>query len=95
MRLIEELKALNLPLGQYIVTGSGTLAALGIRNAADIDIAVTPALYAALRESGEWEEEERYGKIFLNAGAFRDHPQTALGRLPGNGRRGDCLGAGH
>lgn len=75
MNVIEEIKNLNLPLGQYLVIGSGTLAALGIREAADIDIAVMPALYARIRASGEWEEEERYGKVFLKRGSFEINPE--------------------
>ena len=37
--------------------------ALGIRQAADIDIAVLPALHTALRATGKWDEDERYGEI--------------------------------
>ena len=65
MDVIAEVKKLDLPLGQYVVIGSGIMARLGLREANDVDIAVTPDLYAKLRASGEWEEEERYGKIFL------------------------------
>lgn len=65
MDVITEVKKLDLPLGQYVVVGSGIMALLGLRQAKDVDIAVTPDLHAKLRASGEWEEEERYGKIFL------------------------------
>jgi hypothetical protein len=36
---------------------------------------VTPDLYAKLRASGEWEEEERYGKIFLKRDAVEINPR--------------------
>ena len=62
MGIIERVKKLRLPFGQYVVIGSGTLDALGIRRAVDIDIAVLSELHAALRATGEWEEYERYGK---------------------------------
>ena len=53
MTIISRIKQLRLPYGQYVVVGSGTLDALGIRQAADIDIAVLPALHTALRATGE------------------------------------------
>ena len=65
MNIIERMKKLNLPQGQYVIIGSGPMDVLGIRPAHDIDIAVTPELFKTLHASGEWEEEERYGKIFL------------------------------
>lgn len=65
MSIIERVKKLNFPEGEFVVVGSGTLDALGIRLACDIDIAVLPVLHAQLRKTGEWKEEERYGKIFL------------------------------
>ncbi len=65
MDVIAEVKKLDLPLGQYVVVGSGIMAQLGLREANDVDIAVTPNLHTTLRTSGGWEEEERYGKIFL------------------------------
>ncbi len=65
MNIIEKIKELNFAPGKYVVVGSGTLEALGIRQARDIDIAVLPELLAQLRATGEWEEEDRHGKIFL------------------------------
>ena len=75
MNIIAEVKKLDLPLGQYVVIGSGIMAQLGLREANDVDIAVTPNLYAKLRASGEWEEEERYGKIFLKKDAVEINPR--------------------
>ncbi|MGC9968411.1 MAG: histidine phosphatase family protein [Minisyncoccia bacterium] len=63
--IFARIKALNLPFGQYVVVGSGTLEALGIRPANDLDIAVTQELFEKLRKDGSWKEEERYGKAFL------------------------------
>ena len=75
MNIITEVKKLDLPLGQYVVIGSGIMAQLGLREANDVDIAVTPDLHAKLRTSGQWEEEERYGKIFLKKDAVEIIPQ--------------------
>lgn len=63
--IIKKIKDLNFPVGQYVVVGSGTLDALGIRKASDIDIAILPELHKRLCESSDWEKEEKYGKIFL------------------------------
>lgn len=65
MNIVDNVKNLNLPLGQYVIISSGILDALGIRSANDIDITVLPYLHRKLRESGEYKEDERYGKIFL------------------------------
>lgn len=65
MDIIKEVKKLNLPFGQYVVIGSGLLDALGLREADDIDIAVTKELLEKLRAEGGWKEETRYNKPFL------------------------------
>lgn len=51
----DKVKALNLPLDQIIVIGSGILDQLGIRPASDIDLAASPDLMKNLSEkSGDW-----------------------------------------
>ena len=75
MNIITKVKKLDLPLGQYVVIGSGIMAQRGLRAAKDVDIAVTPDLYATLRASSQWEEEERYGKIFLKKEAVEINPR--------------------
>jgi hypothetical protein len=65
MNIIIKIKELNLPLGEYVIVGSGILDALNIREAHDIDIAVTPKLHEQLRKTGEFKEDIRYNKIFL------------------------------
>ena len=51
----DKVKALNLPLDQIIVIGSGILDQLGIRPASDIDLAASPDLMKNLsEESGDW-----------------------------------------
>lgn len=63
--IIEKIKDLNFPAEQYVVVGSGTLDALGMRKASDIDIAILPELHKKLCGNSDWEKEEKYGKIFL------------------------------
>lgn len=65
MNIISKIKELNFPLGEYVVVGSGILDTLNIREANDIDIAVTPKLHEQLRKTGEFKEDIRYNKIFL------------------------------
>ena len=51
----DKVKALNLPLDQMIVIGSGILDQLGIRPASDIDLAASSDLMKKLsEESGDW-----------------------------------------
>lgn len=55
--IIEKIKSLNLPENKYVVIGSGTLAALGIRDANDIDISVTHELLNQLNDVKDWKEK--------------------------------------
>lgn len=73
--IFEKLKELNLPFGKYVVVSSGTLDALGIRPASDIDIAVTKDLHEELKKDGMWRKEEHYGKVFLQKDVFSIIPQ--------------------
>lgn len=82
MNIFEKIKSLNLPLGQYVVVSSGVLDALGIRPARDIDIAVLPELHKKLRKSGEWKEDERFGKIFLMKDIFECIPSLEWDKYP-------------
>jgi len=64
MNIFEEVKKLSLPLGEYIVLGSGILGALGIREIGDVDLTVSPRLFRELREQGfEYGEIEFEGRM--------------------------------
>ncbi|MBP6974972.1 MAG: hypothetical protein KBB54_03470 [Candidatus Pacebacteria bacterium] len=82
MSIIEKVKKLGLPLGQYVVISSGTLDALGIRPANDIDLTVLSELHEALRMSGEWKEENRYGKMFLIQEGIEINPDISWDAYP-------------
>lgn len=58
-RLLGAVRGLDLPAGQYAVFGSGPLVVRGLREGADIDLVVTPPLYARLREAPEWTVRPR------------------------------------
>ena len=47
---VENLKNIDLPKDQFVVVSSGALAVRGIREANDIDVIVTPALWSELME---------------------------------------------
>lgn len=68
--IINKLKELGLPFGSYVVFGSAPLALLSIRNAKDIDIFVSSAIFQELCESG-WEKRTgSNGKTILFKGDF-------------------------
>ena len=61
----DKVKALNLPLDQIIVIGSGILDQLGIRPASDIDLAASSDLMKKLsEESDDWSKKFGYNQRF-------------------------------
>jgi hypothetical protein len=58
-RLLDAVRRLDLPAGQYAVFGSGPIVVRGLREGADIDLVVTPELYARLRDTPEWTPRPR------------------------------------
>ena len=73
--IFEKVKELNLPFGKYVIVGSGTLDALGIRSANDIDIAVTKDLAEELSKDNTWQKEEHYDQTFLQKDIFTIIPK--------------------
>lgn len=70
--IFQAVKALDLPFGQYVVFGSGPLAAHSIRPTNDVDLFVTTALYETLKIDG-WEEKELdtpAGGLYLSNGIY-------------------------
>ena len=82
MNIIEKVRELNFPPGEYVVVGSGSLEALGIRPARDMDIAVLPELFARLQATGAWEKEVRYGKTFLKKEGIDIIPKLSWSDYP-------------
>lgn len=52
MDIFYEVEKLNLRKNEFVVLGSGILAALGIRNADDIDLLIQPELFEKLKKEG-------------------------------------------
>lgn len=74
MSIINQVKALNLPLGQYVVVGSGAMSVHGIRPHKDIDLLVTPELYDELKRRGWQEEEKKPGFFVVHQGDVEASP---------------------
>lgn len=75
MAIVERVKALGLPLDQLVVIGSGLLDAYGLRQAADLDLSVSPELFESLKKSGDFTLNERSGLPFL----YKDDVEVWLG----------------
>jgi len=75
MSIINQVKALNLPLGQYVVVGSGAMSVHGIRPHKDIDLLVTPELYDELKQRGWTEEEKKPGFFVVTHGDVEASPK--------------------
>ena len=69
---ILKIKALNLPEGSYMICGSGILEMLGIREAQDIDILVSPELFKNLEEKDGWKRHPKYQTCI-------EHPEGIAG----------------
>ena len=54
MTIFEEVRKLDLPIGQYAVVGSGVMSAYGIRQHKDVDLIITISLFEKLKDCG-WE----------------------------------------
>ena len=57
-QLFEELRRLQLPAGQYAVFGSGPMGIRGMREIHDVDVIVSPALFADLKTKHAVEDHE-------------------------------------
>jgi hypothetical protein len=80
--LISKVRALRLPLGHYVVTGSGPLAVRGLREANDIDIQVDDELWTQLeRVHGPSQD----GKVLSVDEDVDVHRDSAYEQLSGVG----------
>ncbi|MDP3741387.1 MAG: hypothetical protein Q8R08_03630 [bacterium] len=53
--IVYKVKTLNFPKDSYVVFGGSPLALVGIREANDIDLLVSPEVYSQLKKAG-WQE---------------------------------------
>lgn len=72
MKVVEEMKKLKFPQGQYVIVGSGPLVVRGIRETNDIDIVVSPKLFEKCKK--DWWEQlprtypDKIGQIYVRHG---------------------------
>lgn len=65
----QKILELKLPSNQFIVVGSGVMAALGIRESDDIDLIVSQAIFDNLDSLG-WERDTWVDQTVLKSGPF-------------------------
>ena len=72
MNIFEEVRKLNFPPRQYVVVGSGPMAARGIREIRDIDIVVSPEFFEKCKQDGweqvPWTYSEKLEQVYLKQG---------------------------
>ena len=86
MDIFQAIKDLGFALGQYVVVGSGIMAAYGLKEAEDIDLVVTPALFEKLEWSGRWQPIQKPDggpglarglvEVFLDVNCGQHNPPT-------------------
>lgn len=74
IEIIKKVKALGFPRGSFVVFGSGPLALAGIREANDIDMLITPELYAKLERKGWQKISKGFGDEPLVKDDIEVHP---------------------
>lgn len=62
MDIVSRVKNLNLPLGEYLVFGSGVMEVHGIRQAKDVDLLISDKLYHQLRKQG-WRRKWNHKRV--------------------------------
>lgn len=69
MNIVQEIKNLNLPIGNYVVVGSGILIAHKLKEGHDIDIVVSKQLFEKCKSEGwdqiPWTYEDKIGNNYL------------------------------
>lgn len=70
VKIIQQVKDLNLPEGEYLVSGSGALSVRGIREHNDIDLLISKKLWNTLLENEGWEISKEYTTTIVHPKGF-------------------------
>jgi len=70
MSVVDKVRALALPNDQYVVIGSGLLDAWNLREASDVDMVVTDALFDELSQDARFVAGTKHGDRFLEWGDY-------------------------
>lgn len=76
------IKSLNLPIGQYAITGSGTLGIRNLRPINDIDIIVTKDLWNLLEKNYGITDEQHIKKIVFPGGIVEAFSEDSFYTTP-------------
>lgn len=74
MDIFTEVQSLDLPLGEYAVSGSGVLSAHGLRDFKDIDILISWKLFEELKKRGWKEKKNTWGSTVIEDGICEASP---------------------
>ena len=55
-KLFQQVRDLKVPMGEYVIFGSGPICARGLRECNDIDLFVTKKFWDSIKETNEWKE---------------------------------------
>lgn len=81
MDILNEIRKLDLPAGQFIVVGGGSLAVRGIRETRDLDIVVLPEVFEMLVAQGwplDAEYENKWSRKRIKRGLTEIYPDLFL-----------------
>lgn len=65
MSIVDRVQKLNIPLDQTVVIGSGVLDALGLREAGDVDLVLSPKLFDRLCQTPGWHQATKRDEPIL------------------------------
>ena len=80
-KILEFAKSLNLPLGNYVVVGGGSLAVRNMRTTNDLDIVVIDPLFKELQQNGwprDYDYEKRWNRQRLKKDGVEFHRDFLL-----------------
>ena len=82
MDIFKKLKELDLPKDEYVVIGSGLLAAFSLREANDLDIVVSENLFTSLKESGDYHVKEGVDYLYSKDNLVEIIPKLEFDKYP-------------
>lgn len=65
-KLLQELKELDLPIGEYVIVSSAVMAARDIRECGDLDLLITEKLFNELSKKYTVDKAENFLKVLIS-----------------------------
>ena len=85
--IVDRVKGLELPMGEYALFGSVPLAAHRIRESRDVDLLVTIELYQELRLRGWKEKKTGIGREVIVSGCFEAGYSWTYGKYKSDAKK--------